>query len=174
MKNATQEEKVIDLMKRPIPKKKVGIIKLKMIREGTSVYGTSRFQEPKEAADMVRHLFEYADREMMMVMSLDAAMTPIALEIVAVGGLSSCGVDSRDLFKHAILSNAAKIICFHNHPSGEPAPSQEDSLMTKRVKEAGELLGIELLDHIIIGSGSRYVSFREDGIKPFGDGEGVA
>lgn len=115
MKNATQEEKVIDLIKQPFPKKKVGIIKLQMIREGTSVYGTSRFRKPKEAADMVRHLFEYADREMMMVMSLDSSMAPIALEIVAVGGLSSCGIDSRDLFKHAILSNAAKIICFHNH-----------------------------------------------------------
>ncbi|WP_349945214.1 JAB domain-containing protein [Lacrimispora sp. BS-2] len=173
MKNATQEEKVIGMMKRPIPKKRVGIIKLKMIREGTAVYGTERFHEAKEAADMVRHLFEYSDREMMMVMSLDSAMTPIALEIVAVGGLSSCGIDPRDLFKHAILSNASKIICFHNHPSGEPMPSREDSLITGRIKEAGVLLGIELLDHIVIGSEGRYVSFREERIEPFGIG-GVA
>jgi DNA repair protein RadC len=110
---------------------------------------------------------------MMMVMSLDSAMTPIALEIVAVGGLSSCGIDPRDLFKHAILSNASKIICFHNHPSGEPKPSREDSLITGRIKEAGVLLGIELLDHIVIGSEGRYVSFREERIEPFGIG-GVA
>lgn len=174
MKNATQEEKVIGMMKRPILKKRVGIIKLKMIREGTSVYGTERFHGAKEASDMVRHLFEYADREMMMVMSLDSAMTPIALEIVAVGGLNSCGIDSRDLFKHAILSNASKIICFHNHPSGIPTPSKMDSLITKRIKDAGELLGIELLDHIIIGSNDRYVSFREEKIYPFEDGVGIA
>jgi DNA repair protein RadC len=173
MKNATQEEKVIGMMKQPIPKKRVGIIKLKMIREGTAVYGTERFHEAKEAADMVRPLFEYSDREMMMVMSLDSAMTPNALESVAVGGLSSCGIDPRDLFKHAILSNASKIICFHNHPSGEPKPSREDSLITGRIKEAGVLLGIELLDHIVIGSEGRYVSFREERIESFGIG-GVA
>jgi len=112
MKNATQEEKVISMMKQPIPKKRVGIIKLKMIRDGTAVYGTERFHEAKEAVDMVRPLFEYSDREMMMVMSLDSAMTPIALEIVAVGGLSSCGIDPRDLIKHAILSNASKNFAF--------------------------------------------------------------
>ncbi|WP_313256626.1 JAB domain-containing protein [Lacrimispora sp.] len=174
MKNATQEEKVIGMMKRPIPKKRVGIIKLKMIREGTAVCGTGRFHGAKEAADMVRHLFEYSDREMMMVMSLDSAMAPIALEIVAVGGLNSCGIDTRDLFKHAILSNASKIICFHNHPSGIPTPSRVDSYITKRIKEAGELLGIELLDHIIIGSSGMYVSFREEKIYPFEDGAGAA
>jgi DNA repair protein RadC len=86
MKSMTQEEKVINMMKRPVPKKKVGIIKLKMIREGAAVYGTQRFHEAKEAADIVRPLFEYSDREIMMVMSLDSAMSPIALEVVAVGG----------------------------------------------------------------------------------------
>lgn len=115
MKSMTQEEKVINMMKRPIPKKKVGIIKLKIIREGTVVYGTQRFHEAKEVVDIVRPLFEYSDREIIMVMSLDSAMTPIALEIVAVGGVSSCVVDTRNLFKHAILSNASKINCFHNH-----------------------------------------------------------
>ncbi|PJJ30135.1 JAB domain-containing protein [Lacrimispora celerecrescens] len=170
MKSMTQEEKVISMMRWPAPKKKVGIIKLKMIREGTVVYGTQRFHEAKEAADIVRPLFEYSDREIMMVMSLDSAMTPIALEVVAVGGVSACVVDTSNLFKHAILSNASKIICFHNHPSGEPKPSREDSLITGRIKEAGALLGIELLDHIVIGSEGRYVSFREERIEPFGIG----
>ncbi|WP_313345074.1 JAB domain-containing protein [Lacrimispora sp.] len=168
MKSMTQEEKVINMMKRPIPKKKVGIIKLKIIREGTVVYGTQRFHEAKEEADIVRPLFEYSDWEIIMVMSLGSAMTPVALEVVAVGGVSACAVDTRDLFMHAILSNASKIICFHNHPSGEPKPSREDSHITGRIKEVGVLLGIELLDHIVIGSEGRYVSFREEGIEPFG------
>jgi DNA repair protein RadC len=105
-----------------------------------------------------------------MVMSLGSAITPVALEVVAVGGVSSCVVDTRDLFKHAILSDASKIICFHNHPSGEPKPSREDYHITGRIKEAGVLLGIELLDHIVIGSEGRYVNFREEGIEPFGIG----
>lgn len=174
MRKQAQEQQIITMMKRPIPKKKVGIIRLKMIREGTVLYGTERFREAKEAADMVSPLFSFADREMMAVMSLDAAMNPIALEIVAVGGVCACSIDTKDLFKHAIISNASKIICFHNHPSGNLQASREDSLITERIKEAGTLLGIELIDHIIIGFKERYISFREEGIWPFDDGTGVA
>lgn len=167
MKKRTQEHQVVSMMRQPEPKKKVEIIKLKMLREGTVLYGTGRFSGAKEAADMVRPLFEYSDREIIAVMSVDAAMSPIALEIVAVGGVCSCSIDVRDLFKHAILANAVRIICFHNHPSGEPKPSRSDSIMTARIKAAGELLGIELLDHIIIGTDGKYVSFREEKIAPF-------
>lgn len=174
MKNQTQEEQVVSLMRRPIPRKKVGIIKLKMIREGAALYPMGRFHEAGQAAEMVRPIFEYSDREMMVVMSLDAALTPIALEIVAVGGLCSCSIDTRDIFKHAVLSNAAKIICFHNHPSGSLQASNEDSKTTGRIKEAGELLGIELIDHILLGMNGEYISFKEKGIYPFSDLKGAA
>lgn len=174
MRKQTQEEQVKSMMKRPIPKKKVSIIKLKMVREGAVLYGTDRFRGAGSAADMVRPLFEYSDREMMVVMSLDAALTPIALEIVAVGSVNVCGVNMRETFKHAILSNAAKIICFHNHPSGELTASREDSLITERIKRSGELLGIELIDHIILGMGGTYMSFQESGVSPFGKWKGAA
>ncbi|WP_125141313.1 JAB domain-containing protein [Clostridium transplantifaecale] len=174
MKRQTQEQQIISMMERPIPKKKVGIVKLKMVREGHALYGTRRFRTAEEAADMVRPLFEYSDREMMVVMSLDATLTPIAMEIVAVGGLCSCSIDTRDIFKHAVLSNAAKIVCFHNHPSGNMEASREDSETTARIKEAGELLGIPLVDHIIIGFGKDYISFKDRDIYPFGDREEAA
>lgn len=174
MKEQTQEQQMISMMKRPIPKKKVGIIKLKMIREGTALYGTKQFRESREAAEMVRPIFEYADREMLVVMSLDTALTPIAMEIVAVGSVNACWVEMREIFKHAVLSNAAKIICFHNHPSGNLTASQEDCLLTAKIKTAGELMGIELIDHIIIGMNQEYISFQESGIYPFGDWKGAA
>lgn len=79
----------------------------------------------------------------------------------------------REVFKHAVLSNAARIICFHNHPSGNLEVSSEDSLVTERMKDAGELLGIELIDHIIIGLNSEYISLRESCIYPFANGKEV-
>jgi DNA repair protein RadC len=78
--------------------------------------------------------------------------------------LNSSIVHPREIFKVAILSNSATIIIFHNHPSGHVEPSEEDITITKRLKECGKLMGIELLDHIIIGSEDRYCSLKEKGI----------
>jgi DNA repair protein RadC len=98
---------------------------------------------------------------MMIVMSLDAKNTPIAVEITAVGGIDNCVLDVRNIFKYAVISNASNIICFHNHPSGIPESSEDDKAITRRIKEAGNLLGIPLLDHIIIGQS--YCSLKEKG-----------
>lgn len=164
MKKASQEEIVDDMMKRPIPKKKVGIIRLEMVKESRSLYGMQRFQEPQVAADMVRPLVERSGREMFMVMSLDTKLSPLALEIVTVGSVNACFVDMKDIFRHSILNHAAKIICFHNHPSGDPEPSREDMALTRRIGKCGKLLGIEMVDHIIIGEEGRYFSFRRENI----------
>lgn len=162
MKSNTQKEQLENMMKRPIPKKKVGIIRLQMIKEGQVLYGMRRFSKPEDAVEMVRPLFALSDREMMLVMSLNTRLEPLALEIVSVGGLNSCMLDCRDIFKHAVLNNAAYIICFHNHPSGNPEPSSQDSMTTLRIERSGELLGIPLIDHIIIGENEFY-SFKECG-----------
>lgn len=162
-----RKQQLILMMKHPIPKSKVGIVHLKVVREETALYGTGRFQNASEAARMVRPLLEYSDREQMICLALDQTHTPIALEIVAVGSLNVCGVDIRDIFKHALLSNAASIICFHNHPSGHMEASPEDIRITSRIKAAGELLGIRLLDHILIGQNGDYLSFKESGIFSF-------
>ncbi len=87
-----------------------------------------------------------------------------AIEIVSTGTLSSALVHPREIFKAAILSNAHAVILCHNHPSGDPAPSREDREITRRLVEAGMLMGIEVLDHVIIGDHHRYVSFRERGL----------
>jgi DNA repair protein RadC len=81
---------------------------------------------------------------------------------VSVGSLNQSIVHPRELFKTALLSSAAAIILVHNHPSGDPTPSREDIEITRRLKEAGEILGVKLLDHIIVGSS--YLSFTERGL----------
>ena len=149
------------MMKRPIPKKRIGIIRLRMVKE-SSLYGMKCFSQPWEAVELVRPLFDMADREMVVVMSLSTKLD-LALEVAAVGGINACSVDIRDIFKHSLLNNAAYVVCFHNHPSGDPEPSQEDKLLTKRIEDSGRLLGIPLIDHMIVGEAGFY-SFRQNGL----------
>lgn len=159
-----KEKEIIEMMKKPEPRKRVGIIKTQIIREGSMLYGTRRIHKPEDAVEMVKSIFQYADREMMIVVSLDSKNSPIALEIVSVGTVNSCLVQMRELFKHSILNNATSIMCFHNHPSGIPEPSKEDIEITRRMDEAGKLLGIWLLDHIIIGETGMFISLQERGV----------
>lgn len=79
------------------------------------------------------------------------------------GGVSATLVDPREVYQAALLANAACVVLVHNHPSGDPAPSPDDMVVTRRVRDAGELIGIELLDHIIIGHDGHYVSIKEQG-----------
>lgn len=162
MERRTQDQELVSMMKRPIPGKKIGVVRLRMVKE-SSLYGMRRFTDPREAVELVKPLFDMADREMMVVMSLSTKLEPLALEIAAVGGLNACSVDVRDIFKHSLLNNAAYVICFHNHPSGDPEPSLEDKLITRKIEDGGQLLGIPLIDHIIVGETGFY-SFRENGL----------
>lgn len=157
-----QQEKMMDMVRQPISGKRVDIIRLQVVKESTGLYGINKFTGPQEAADMMRPLISAADRELFLVMSVNTRMVPMAVEIVSVGTLNSCLVEMREVFKHAILNNAAGIVCFHNHPSGDSEPSKEDHLMTQKLKAAGELLGIPLVDHIIVTE-EQYYSFKEQG-----------
>jgi DNA repair protein RadC len=103
------------------------------------------------------------DREHFLALYLNARSQLIWIEVVSVGTLSASLVHPREVFKGAILNNAAAIIIAHNHPSGDPAPSPEDKDCTRRLKQASELLGITLLDHIILGRDT-HVSFKELGL----------
>lgn len=158
-----QKEAFRKILENPVSKKHIGIIHLEMVRESRSLYGLERLSSPKEAAEVVEPLIRRADREILLVLSLDSQLEPVALEIAAVGGVNFCSVDVRNLFKHAILNNSASIICYHNHPSGDCEPSREDMALTRRLEKCGKLLGIPLTDHIIIGGEGRYVSFAEQG-----------
>ena len=114
------------------------------------------------AVQVFRPCFEHLDREHFVVCGLDAKHRVIGINLVSVGTLTLSIVHPREVFKPLIVMNAAAWLCAHNHPSGDTAPSQEDRLLTKRLREAGELLGITLLDHLILGE-ARHFSFADDG-----------
>ena len=96
--------------------------------------------------------------EALVVMTLDTKNKVTSLTVVSLGSLNSSIVHPREVFKTAILANAATIILGHNHPSGRPEPSKKDIQITKRLRECGDILGIELIDHVIIGEDNKYIS----------------
>lgn len=103
------------------------------------------------------------DREHFMALYLDRKGGVITKESISIGGLHSSIVHPREVFKTAVKRSAASIILAHNHPSGDPAPSRQDIDITNRLIEAGQIMGIEILDHVIIGE-QRYCSFKEKGL----------
>ena len=142
--------------------KYIPFIKTEMVREKNAVYH-GEISSPKDAAGFALQYFGNAPKEMAAVLSLDAKNQPVAFEIVSIGLLSACMIGMPEVFRHAILACADSILCFHNHPSSRTEPSVEDIRATRKLKEAGQILGIKLLDHIIVGSGGKYTSLKEAG-----------
>ena len=139
------------------------MFELKVIRERKAGYGQRmQFRSSQQIYDMFRERFERADREEFVVLLLDAKNKLLGFHVVSVGSLTSSVVHPREVYKVAILGNAAAIIFLHNHPSGDPTPSAEDLAITNRLRQVGDVLGIKVLDHVVIGDG-RYVSFVDDG-----------
>jgi DNA repair protein RadC len=100
-----------------------------------------------------------------VVILLDRKNAPIGINTVSIGSLTASVVHMREVFKPAILANAAAILGGHNHPSGDPAPSHEDRALTQRLVDAGKLLGIAVHDHIVLGDGTTaYFSFADEGL----------
>ena len=118
---------------------------------------------PKGVADLLAPEMQFLDREHFKVVLLNTKNKVITIETVSIGSLNSTIVHPREIYKNPIKYSAASIIIAHNHPSGDPTPSAEDIEITKRLYEVGKLLGIELLDHVIIGDGD-YFSFKEKGL----------
>ena len=97
------------------------------------------------------------------VLLLNTKHRVIAFKVISVGTLDACLIHPRDVFRAAIEANAAAIVVFHNHPSGDPEPSAEDRRCTDQLTAAGKVIGIDVLDHLVIGHDGRYSSFRERG-----------
>ncbi len=138
-------------------------LRISMVRERTPL--SSALATPLEAARAARQLIgEDLDREVFGVLLVDTRNRVTAMHVVSMGDLSGTLVHPREVFKCAILGSAAAIIAFHNHPSGDPAPSREDIALTKRLVDAGKLLGIEVLDHLVLGGEGTFASFKERGL----------
>lgn len=141
---------------------KVSAIHTEIVKEKEVLYEKRKFHNSDDAAEFAASFFEGADREKIYVCCVDNHNKPISMELASVGTVSETVTGVREVFKSAILSNAMGIFMFHNHLSGETQPSMEDCRITDRMKEAGFLLGIPLIDHIVIGEAGKYYSFREN------------
>jgi DNA repair protein RadC len=118
---------------------------------------------PRDAAAMFASLLEDEPVEVFGVLLLTTKQALIAYHELSRGSIDTTVAHPRELFKVALLANAAAVIVGHNHPSGDPSPSPDDRALTHRIVQAGELMGMEVLDHIIVGHDGRYFSFREAG-----------
>lgn len=110
-----------------------------------------RLNTPQAVADLVKGRLAHLSREVFMVLQLNVKNAVISEEIVSKGTINSSIVHPREVFQNAIKNGAAAIIVTHNHPSGDPSPSDEDIQVTKRLVETGKIIGIPVLDHVIIG-----------------------
>lgn len=120
---------------------------------------------PADVAGLVMEEMRNYRREHFRVVMLDVKNRVLGTEEISIGSLNASLVHPREVFRPALLKSCAGIILVHNHPSGDPTPSSEDLEVTRRLCEAGKLLGIEVLDHVVIGDG-KFFSFREKGLLP--------
>ena len=118
---------------------------------------------PEDAADYAMPRFRYEDREHFAVILLNVKNHILSMPVISVGSLTASVAHPREVFKAAIQQTAASIILVHNHPSGDPTPSEEDIEVTSRMVQVGEVIDIPVLDHIIIG-GDNFVSIKEKGL----------
>jgi len=149
------------------PETGIDQIQTTFVREVTAVYRGARrtaiqMTQPKFAADFIRKILPDNSREHFIALYLDGSSKVVAYSVIASGSANSCPVHPREIFQRAILAGAVSLIIGHNHPSGSLEPSPEDRSVTTRIKEDGQLLGIRVLDHLILGEGE-FRSFLESG-----------
>lgn len=124
---------------------------------------TKRIQKPAHVADLLMNTYKDYEIECFMCILMNIRNDVIKIEKISQGGIDSTVASPIDVFKLAVRIGAPNIIITHNHPSGDPEPSQTDIEITKQLKNAGDILGIQLLDHIIFGDG-KYISLKEKGL----------
>jgi len=142
---------------------KIDIVTIKLEKVGNALTKNKEINSPKDAFPILKNYLAGADREHLVLITLNPANGINSISTISIGSLNECIAHPREIFKTAILTNAAKILLAHNHTSGKVTPSNADINITKRVNEASKIMGIELIDHIIIGD-NNYTSLKEKGI----------
>ena len=155
---------ILNVIRQPKPGNSYAVprYRVTLVRDGRATMPAVPLLTSVGAADVLRPLFADVDREQFLVCGLDAKHCIIGVNVVSMGSLTMSIVHPREVFKPLILMNAAAWICAHNHPSGDPTPSQEDRQLTTRLRQGADLLGISLLDHLIL-TDARYYSFADQG-----------
>ena len=138
------------------------LYRLRLVREGQLAYDpvTQPYEADQAIRSMLHVLLRDLDREAGVVIALDARNRPIGANIVSIGTLSASLVHPREVFKFAILANAASLLFAHNHPSGDAEPSKDDIELSRRLVKAGEIMGIDLIDSLITGHNA-FTSLKE-------------
>ena len=135
-----------------------------LVRDGRGRRDDVVLDTPEAAFRFLRPKARRLDREHLWRIDLDTRSHVLGFEVVSIGTLSASLVHPREIMKGALLANAAGFMIAHNHPSGDCSPSPEDREVTLRVKRAGEIMGVPLIDHIVIGGGDRFYSFKDAGL----------
>lgn len=143
---------------------RIRLVDVQLVGEHETFY---RLQHAADVARLLHRIVGKADREHFLAIYLDTRHRVTHVHTVSVGHLSGSLVHPREVFKAALLANAAALVVGHNHPSGDVQPSPEDLAVHERLRQAGELLGIELLDAVVIGPGRKYFSQAEGVILEF-------
>lgn len=129
----------------------------------SSMQETVTVRSPQDVANLLMEELRYLNKEHFVCLFLNTKNHVIGQETLSMGSLNASIVHPREVFRAAIKRSSASIVCVHNHPSGDPTPSSEDIQMTQRLVEAGDIVGIEVLDHIVIGD-RKFVSLKEQGL----------
>jgi DNA repair protein RadC len=122
----------------------------------------ARISRPQDAADLLMEEMRHLREEQFVCLFLNTKNQVVGRQTLSIGSLNASIVHPREVYRAAIRRSSASILCAHNHPSGDPTPSPEDVALTRRLAEAGTLIGIELLDHLVIGD-NRFISLKETG-----------
>ncbi|RJX17706.1 MAG: DNA repair protein RadC [Ammonifex sp.] len=139
----------------------IPVYRIQLVKESSVTMDPKKIESPEAVAKVLQGYLAGADREHFVVVMLDTQFKIIGINTVSIGTLDSAPVHPREVFKPAVACNAAAVIVGHNHSSGDPTPTRQDVDMTKRLIQAGEILGIEVLDHIIIGDGT-FISLKAE------------
>lgn len=147
-----------------IQPKKYFWVQTRLVRESGPFY-CDRLNSPDTVAEVVRQNIdiENCDRELFIAMFLDRKNNLNAVETVHIGGSHQVHIDCKMIFKAALLASAEGVILVHNHPTGDPNPSAEDLELTRRMVSAGDIIGIEVMDHIILGN-QKHFSMKASGL----------
>lgn len=140
------------------------VVRIKQeIKESSLPFALYQIRSPEDAQKLAATQIADEDREVFLVMMLNTKNQVVGLHRAHVGSLNASIVHPREVMKCAILNNAASIIVSHQHPSEDPTPSKEDIEVTRRLEEAGEIIGVDVLDHVIVTHTGKHVSLKEKG-----------
>ena len=166
MKNVYESNDIFSMTEKEGDKhkaaKRVNIVSVRLVKESSILYKRRSIGSPADGQEIFKDISENLDREALIVISLDTKNQPQSINVAHIGNINSSIVSSACIMRVDLLSNAASIMVAHNHPSGNPEPSEADLITTKKLEEVGDLMGIRLLDHLIIGDG-HFISLKEQG-----------